>query len=285
MHDDTFATALTSRFDADRERLRGMALYVLGSREEAEAVLAEARADIGRGGGAATVRSWLAASVGLACVRRLQERAARGSRAGAKRGAAGAGRGAAGLPPVGVDAVWLALLVVLESLEPAERLAYVAHDLFGLPDDEAARITGRPPEETARIARRVRERLRGGGASRPADATSGRERRVVERFLVAVRTRDARGLAAVLDPALVVRTARGAVHGAPAGAECAAALARLADTSRAALIGGAVGVVGFTAGRPVSAMACTLRGDRIVTLDVVTGEDRVAALDLTFPDG
>lgn len=294
MHDDTLLTALTRRFDADQERLRGVALRMTGSRAEAEDVLAAARAELGRDG-TDVAGAWLAAHVGQACVRGLQERAAAGRPGpgggglgeagglGGDLGGGGAAPGRAGAG-LGVDSVWLALLVILEALGAEERLAYVLHDLFGLPPDETARVTGGSPEDAARLARRVRERIRGGGAAR-TDGVPGRQRAVAERFLAAARARDARALAAVLAPDVVAYSARGPVHGAPAVAEAAASFARLADMARPALVDGSVGLVAFAAGVPVSAVAFALRHDRIVALDIVTGEDRVRALDLTFPDG
>ncbi|MEU3480552.1 DUF4440 domain-containing protein [Streptomyces sp. NPDC033754] len=294
MHDDTLLTALTRCFDADREELRGVALRMTGSAAEAEEALAVVRAELGREG-AVAVRGWLAGRVGQACVRGQQERAAAGRTgsggggpaAGVRDGVPAAGvRG--GVPAAGVrggvDAVWLALLVVLESLGAEERRAYVLHDLFGLPPSETARVTGGSPVDAARLARRVRERIRGGGAAR-ADGAPGRQRAVVERFLAAARARDARALAAVLAPDVVAYSARGPVHGAPAVAEAAASFARLADVARPALVDGSVGLVAFVAGVPVSAVAFALRHDRIVVLDITTGEDRVRALDLAFPDG
>lgn len=306
MHDDTFLTALTRRFDADQELLRNVALRMMGSRAEADEVLAAARAELGRDGGTA-VRAWLAAHVGQACVRGLQERAAGGRRGGGTggggNGASGYGTGGSGRVGTGgagsgggiggggagsggaggVDSVWLAFLVVLESLGSEERFAYVLHDVFGLPPHETARITGGSPGDAARLARRVRERMRGGGAARTG-GDPGRQRAVVNRFLAAARARDARALAAVLDPDAVAYAEGGPVHGAPAVAEAAAAFARLADVTRPALVDGAVGLVALVAGRPVSAVAFALRHDRIVALDITTGEHRVRELDLAFPD-
>ncbi|MFH9724817.1 RNA polymerase sigma factor [Streptomyces sp. NPDC017254] len=288
MHDDTFLTALTGCFDADEERLRRVALRMTGSRAAAEDVLAAVRAGLGRHDGA-SVRVWLTALVGQECVRGLQERQAghpagpdrSARRAGADSGAAGGADGRAGGD--GIESVWLALFFVLESLGAEERLAFVLHDVFGLPTNETARIVGGSPGEVARLARRARERMRGAGADRTAGDV-GRQRAVVERFLAAARARDARGLAAVLDPDVMAWSERGPVHGAPAVAEGAAAFARFADVSRPALVDGAVGAVAFVDGRPVSAVAFTLRRDRIVTVSLTTGEDRVRALDLAFPD-
>ncbi|MFB6842177.1 sigma factor-like helix-turn-helix DNA-binding protein [Streptomyces sp. NPDC056361] len=189
----------------------------------------------------------------------------------------------ASAPVADVESVWLALLVVLESLGAEERIAYVLHDLFGLPPAEAARITGDSPVEVTRLARRARERVRGVGTVRSAD-DPGRQRVLVDRFLAAARARDARALAAVLDPDVVAYSDRGPVHGAPAVAEGAAAFARFADASRPALVDGAVGAVAFVGGRPVAALMFTFRRERIATLSVTAGEDRVRALDLAFPD-
>ncbi|MFG3036572.1 sigma factor-like helix-turn-helix DNA-binding protein [Streptomyces sp. NPDC048330] len=326
MSDDTFLTALTVRFDAHEERLRGVALRMMGSAAEAEEMLAVTRAGLGRDEDA-SVRAWLTALVGRTCVRGLQERgaagrwrshgatedpedeavtdphdddggaeaapevpaAARPAESGSPArgpvpevgaGDDGAGPGAA---RAGAESVWLALLVVLESLGGEERLAYVLHDLFGLPARETARITGGSPAEVARLARRARDRVRGVGAVRTAE-DPGRQRLVVDRFLTAARARDARALAAVLDPDVVAYSDRGPVHGAPAVAEGAAAFARFADVSRPALVDGAVGAVAFVGGRAVAALVFTFRQDRIATLAVTSGEERVRALDLAFPD-
>ncbi|MEV7566650.1 sigma factor-like helix-turn-helix DNA-binding protein [Streptomyces tanashiensis] len=275
MHDDTFLTALTGRFDAHEEQLRAVALRITGSPVEAEEALAAARAGLGRDGGA-TVRAWLTAAVGQACVRRLQGWSDDAGGPGGASGPAAPGRD-------GIESLWLALLVMLERLGGEERLAYVLHDVFGLPAPETARITGGSPEAAARLARRARERIRGGAADR-TEGGWGRQRAVVDRFLAAARARDARVLVAVLDPDVVAYSEGGPVHGIAAVAETAAAFARSADVSRPALVDGAVGAVGFAAGRPVSAWAATLRGDRIVTLSLTTGEDEVRALDLAFPD-
>ncbi|MEU6624468.1 sigma factor-like helix-turn-helix DNA-binding protein [Streptomyces litmocidini] len=324
MHDDTFLTALAGRFDAHEEQLRAVALRIAGSPAEAEAALAAARAELGRDDGA-TVRAWLTATVGRACVRGLQEREreAEGRRceglegdgrvpgdedagigSGPTPGAGGAGGGGGRVPRAGsegagsdgdagagsggdalhdVESLWLALLVMLERLGGEERLAYVLHDVFGLPPYETARIVGGSPDAAARLARRARERLRGGGASR-TEGERGRQRAVVDRFLAAARARDARALAAVLAPDVVAYSEDGPAHGVAAVAETAAAFAGRADVSRPALVDGAVGAVGFAAGRPVSAFGATLRRGRIVTLSLTSGEDRVRALDLAFPD-
>ncbi|MFE6820575.1 RNA polymerase subunit sigma-70 [Streptomyces sp. NPDC057677] len=285
MHDDTLPAALAGRFDAHEEQLRRVALRMTASEAEAAEALAAVRAGLGRDDGA-PVRAWLTALVTRECLR-----ARRGRRATEGRGAA-SGRGGGSESTAIVsggsggrgESLWLALFLVLESLGAEERLAYVLHDVFGLPSHETARITGGSPEEVARLARAARERVRGHGAA-PTEGAGARQRAVVDLFLAAARARDARTLAAVLDPDVVAHSERGPVHGAPAVAEGAAAFARFADVARPALVDGAVGAVAFVDGRPVSAVAFTLRGDRIVTVSITTGEARVRALDLVFSDG
>ncbi|WP_030316135.1 sigma factor-like helix-turn-helix DNA-binding protein [Streptomyces flavochromogenes] len=288
MHDDTFPAALAGRFDAHEEQLRRAALRMTGSKAEADAALAAVRAGLGRDV-EASVRAWLTALVTQECVRgRGRRRAGEGP---GRRSAAGAGGGvedtagvrAGGESGGGGESVWLALILVLESLGDEERIAYVLHDVFGLPSYETARITGDSPEKVARPARRARERVRGRGTAHEEGIR--RQRAVVDLFLAAARARDAHTLAAVLDPDVVAHSDRGPVHGAPAVAEGAAAFARFADVARPALVDGAVGAVAFVDGRPVSAVAFALRRDRIVTVSVTTGEDRVRALDLVFSDG
>lgn len=185
MRDEAFVTALTGRFDAQEELLRRVALRMTGTPAGAEEALATARAELVRDGGA-SVRVWLTALVGQECVRLLQERQAggrfarpgaaagdrNGTAAGGRAGAADRGRGGAasgaadegrawaadgaadgGADGGGVEDVWLALFFVLRSSGAVERLAYVLHDVFGLPPHETARITGGSAEEAARLAR------------------------------------------------------------------------------------------------------------------------------------
>ncbi|MEU7009371.1 sigma factor-like helix-turn-helix DNA-binding protein [Streptomyces sp. NPDC046332] len=286
---------LAMRFDRHRERLGAVALRMLGSRREAEEALREARA-AGLGG----IDDWLTTVVARACVERLRARrdgygrpadVARPERAEFAEGAGFAdGTGladGAGL----ADGVGLALLVVLESLAPDERLVFVLHDLFALPLPEVARLTGRTTSEAAGLARGARRHVRGveggggGCGTEEAGVFTGRHRAVVERFLGAARAGDARGLSAALDPDVVAYSERGPVHGAPAVAEGVAAFARTGAVTLPALVDGSIGLVAFAGGRPVSAMALTLRQDRIVALDITTGPERVRDLDLAFPEG
>ncbi|MFJ6409245.1 RNA polymerase subunit sigma-70 [Streptomyces hydrogenans] len=319
MQDDAVVTALGARFDADEERLRGVALRLLGggAEREAEAVLSRVRNGLGTDApGLAGL--WLTALVIRAC--REDAGHARGaggngighdSGAGDGRGTGvdrdsgtdrgigvggdswsdrgiGVGRGIEAGGGIGGgpahdgpdDAVLLGFLAVLGRLGSRERVAYLLHDVFGLAPGETARVMGGSAAEAARRARWARERLRGGAQPVPA-----RGRRLVDAFLAAARARDAAALAVLLDPEAVLHGERGPVHGAAAVAVAAAALARPGALVRPVLVDGAVGVVASEAGRPVAALAFAFRRDRIVGVDVTTGEERVRALDLVFPEG
>ncbi|MFD4376898.1 sigma factor-like helix-turn-helix DNA-binding protein [Streptomyces sp. NPDC058486] len=288
MHDDAEVTALGARFDADEERLRGVALRLLGTgaeREaEAEAVLGRVRADLGED--APTVlRLCLTALVARACLD-AGGHAHGHARVAPEPDGEGAEGGLEG--PEGLDeTVLMGFLAVLDRLGARHRLAYLLHDVFGLPPGEAARVMGGTATEAARRARRARDRLRGGGGGTALDGgDSRRQRALVDAFLSAARARDAVALTALLDPEAIAYTERGPVHGAAAVALAAAAAlsARPGDVLRPALVEGTVGVVAFAAGSPVAAVAFGFRRDRIVSLDITTAAEHLSALDLAFPD-
>jgi RNA polymerase sigma factor (sigma-70 family) len=186
------------------------------------------------------------------------------------------------------DSVGLALLVVLETLSPAERLAFVLHDMFAMPFDEIAPIVERSPSAARQLASRARRRVQGATSVPDADPTS--QRKVVDAFLAAARGGDLDALLAVLDPDVVVRADRGAVpagasrelRGARAVAEQALTFSRLAHSARAALVNGAAGIVSWLPnGRPFSVMGFTVRRRRIVEIDILADPARLRALDLT----
>jgi RNA polymerase sigma factor (sigma-70 family) len=186
------------------------------------------------------------------------------------------------------DSVGLALLVVLETLSPAERLAFVLHDMFVMPFDEIAPIVERSPSAARQLASRARRRVQGATSVPDADPTS--QRKVVDAFLAAARGGDLDALLAVLDPDVVVRADRGAVpagasrelRGARAVAEQALTFSRLAHSARAALVNGAAGIVSWLPnGQPFSVMGFTVRRRRIVEIDILADPTRLRALDLT----
>jgi len=181
------------------------------------------------------------------------------------------------------DSVGLALLVVLETLGPAERLAFVLHDMFGLPFDEIAPIVDRSPAAARQLASRARRRIR--GAPTEPDASLPAQREVVDAFFAAARDGDFDALVAVLDPDVVLRADEGGttveVHGARTVASRAMRFAQLAPYVRPALINGVAGVVVVPRGRPFSVLAFTVRGGRIAAIDALADRERLAQLDLT----
>jgi RNA polymerase sigma-70 factor (ECF subfamily) len=186
-----------------------------------------------------------------------------------------------------VDSVGLALLVVLETLDPAERLAFVLHDLFAMPFDEIARIVGRSQAAARQLASRARRRVRGAAPLPDADLT--RQREVVDAFFAAAREGDFDALLAVLDPDVVVRADRGAaprgasseVRGAKAVAGQALTYSRFGLLVQPVLVNGAAGIVSWLPdGRPFSVMGFTVRGGKIVAIDVLADPARLGQLDL-----
>jgi RNA polymerase sigma-70 factor (ECF subfamily) len=183
------------------------------------------------------------------------------------------------------DSVGLALLVVLETLTPAERLAFVLHDMFAVPFEEIASIVERSPEATRQLASRARRRVRGAAPVPDANLTAQWE--VVEAFLAAARDGDFDALVAVLDPDVVLRADGGLtslsrhVRRAEAGASQALLWSRVDLTMRRALINGAAGMVTFLHGQPFSIAAITIKNGKIVEIDFLTDPDRIAQLDLT----
>jgi len=180
------------------------------------------------------------------------------------------------------DSVGLALLVVLEALAPAERVAFVLHDMFDLPFEEIAPIVGRSPTAARQLASRARRRVRGGKTS--SDVAS--RRTVVDAFLAAARSGDIAGLLAVLDPDVVLRADRTAVRLGDVtelrGAEVVAANFKgKAQAARPALINGALGVVVAPQGHLLLVLNLTFAGDRIAKIEVVADRDRLRALDLS----
>ena len=181
--------------------------------------------------------------------------------------------------------------MVLETLAPAERLAFVLHDMFAVPFDEIAPIVGRSPAAARQLASRARRRVQGAATVPDADLT--RQREVVDAFLAAARGGDFDALLAVLDPDVVLRADRGAVppgasrevRGARAVAEQALTFSRLVEFARPALVNGAAGIVSWLpGGRPFSVMGFTIRRGKIVEIDVLADPARLRQLDLAVLD-
>ena len=183
------------------------------------------------------------------------------------------------------DSVGLALLVVLETLTPAERLAFVLHDMFAVPFEEIAPIMERSPEATRQLASRARRRVRGAAPTPDADLTAQWE--VVEAFLAAARNGDFDALVAVLDPDVVLRADGGLtglsqhLQGAATVASQALLWSRVDLVMRRVLVNGAAGIVAFRNGQPFSLAAMTINNGKIVEIDFLADPDRLAQLDLT----
>ena len=189
------------------------------------------------------------------------------------------------------DSVGLALLVVLETLKPAERLAFVLHDVFGVPFEEIAPIVERSPEAARKLASRARRRVQGERTVPDADLET--QRKVADAFAAAAREGDFEALLELLDPHVVLRVDLGPVparvprevRGAEAVASRAMAGARLDLEVRPALVNGVAGLVATRDGEPFSVAAITVRNRRIVAMDILADRDRLRELDLTLLDG
>jgi RNA polymerase sigma-70 factor (ECF subfamily) len=185
------------------------------------------------------------------------------------------------------DSVGLALLVVLEKLEPPERLAFVLHDVFGMPFEEIAPIVDRSVVATRQLASRARRRVQGQAPT--SDADLRQQRRVVDAFLAAVQNGDFEALVAVLDPEIVLRADGGAVkgmsrlvHGAQAVLAQAATFSKIALSNQVVLVNGNIGVVTrLPDGRLFSVIGFTIAGDKVVEMDILADPDRLSRLDLS----
>jgi RNA polymerase sigma factor (sigma-70 family) len=288
---------LAERFEEHRTHLRAVAYRMLGSVSEADDAVQEAwlRLSGSEADEIENLGGWLTTVVGRVCLNMLRSRRTRAeqpidevhvpdpiiSRE-------------SGLDPeqeaLLADSVGLALFVVLESLDPAERLAFVLHDMFAVPFDEIAPMVGRSPAAARQLASRARRRVQREAPEPDVDLVAQRE--VVDAFFAASRDGDFEGLLAVLDPDVVVRADGGAarpsatvvVRGAEAVAARARGFAHLAPYVRPALVNGAAGAVVTPHGRPFSVLAFTIRGGRIVAIDSLADPERLAELDLTVLD-
>jgi RNA polymerase sigma factor (sigma-70 family) len=286
---------LAERFEEQRTHLRAVAYRMLGSVSEADDAVQETWLRLSRSdtSGVENLRAWLTTVVARVCLNMLRSRTSRREEP----------FGADMPDPVVslwdetdpeheallADSVGLALLVVLETLTPAERLAFVLHDMFAVPFDEIAAILDRSPEAARQLASRARRRVR--GAPVP-DADLARQREVVDAFAAASRDGDFDALVAVLDPAVVLRTdhtvppdAPMLVRGARAVAERAWRFRQLAPFATLALVNGAPGAVVAPHGRPFAVMGFTVARGKIVEIEVFTDPARLRRLDLSFLNG
>ena len=283
---------LTEQFEASRNHLGAVAYRMLGSRSDADDAVQEAWFRLNRSdtSDVKNLRGWLTTVVSRVCLDMLRSRRSRreepldayvpdpivdrDDRVDPEQ------------QTILADSVGLALLVVLEMLDPAERLAFVLHDMFAVSFDEIATIVGRTPEATRQLASRARRRVHGTDTNPDADIPH--QRAVVDAFFAAARNGDLEALVAVLDPDVVLRSDGGSrspaatavVRGAQAVAARAMMFSRPARL-RPALVNGAAGVVVMVNDRPLSIMGFTIARGRAVAIDVLADPDRLAQIDLS----
>ena len=284
---------LAERFEQNRGHLRAVAYRMLGSLSEADDAIQETWLRLGRSD-ASTIDNlggWLTTVVARVCLDMLRSRTSRREESLDTEVAELPAKSTAPLDPeqeaVLADSVGLALLVVLDRLSPAERLAFVPHDLFAVPFDEIARIVGRTEEATRQLASRARRRVQGGG--RVPDAELHPQRDVVDKFLTALRAGDFEGLVAVLDPDVVVHidevaaAAPGAareIRGAETWARNAIAFSRGARFVRPVLVDGTVGAMLAPQGHLSRVLRLTIKEGKIRQVDIIGDPARLQELDL-----
>jgi RNA polymerase sigma-70 factor, ECF subfamily len=284
---------LAERFQEHRPRLRAVAYRMLGSTSEADDAVQEAWIRLSRSnaGEIDNLEAWLVTAVGRVALNMLRSRKTRREEPLDTHLPDPVVDRADGIDPeheaLLADSVGLALLVVLETLTPAERLAYVLHDTFSVPFDEIGAILDRSPEAARQLASRGRRRIRGADTTPEADPATRQE--VVEAFLAAAREGDFDALVAVLDPDIVLREDTGSgtlleVRGAENVARRAKAFSQLGLVARAALVNGGAGWVSLLDGEVFAVAALTLQNRRIATMDILRDPARLARLDLTVFD-
>jgi RNA polymerase sigma factor (sigma-70 family) len=289
---------LAERFEEQRGHLRAVAYRMLGSLSEADDAVQEAWLRLSRAdtSNVENLGGWLTTVVGRISLDMLRSRSSRREEPlDAQVPVRTASRADGGDPEqeaLLADSVGLALLVVLETLAPAERLAFVLHDMFAVPFDEIAPIVGRSPDAARQLASRARRRVHGvsgrEGTDLVPDVELSRQRDVVDAFLAAARGGDFEALLAVLDPDVVLRTDRAARRpGMPAEIRGAATVAEQAVRGRAraaqpVLVNGAVGVIVAPRGRLLMVLDFTIADGKIVAIDAIADPERLRPLDLAM---
>jgi RNA polymerase sigma factor (sigma-70 family) len=292
MNDDQW---LAERFETDRPRLEAVAFRMLGSSGEAEDAVQEAWFRLAASDTARidNLSGWLTTVVGRVCLDQLRRRKSRAEQPmpdyetepTALPGPADVEADPESAAVI-ADSVSLALLVVLETLEPAERLAFVLHDMFGVPFDDIAQIVDRTPTAARKLASRARARVR--GTDVPRRQAVSKQRTVVEAFLAAARGGDFEALVSVLDPEITLRTDAAEVgqiiRGAAQIAGGAMTFAAMATHAQLVLADGKIGVISSLPNAPTRVLVFTVEGDKIIAMEGVTDPDRVRGMDLTLLD-
>src|SRR5438876_1257087 len=284
---------LAEQFEGYRTHLRAVAYRMLGSQSEADDAVQESWLRLSRSdtSGVENLGGWLTTVVARVCLDMLRSRESRHEESLDEHVPDPILSSEDGIDPeheaLLADSVGLALLVVLDTLNPAERVAFVLHDVFAVPFDEIAPIVGRTPIAARQLASRARRRVR---AAPVPDVDLDGQWAVVDAFLAAARAGDFERLLAVLDPEVVLRSDGGAarpelislLRGAQAVAEGAMTFRRFAETSTRVLVNGVPGGVAWAPdGSPFAVLALTVRGGRIVAIDVLADPDRLGQLDLS----
>ncbi|MGQ4387712.1 RNA polymerase sigma factor SigJ [Streptomyces sp. SAS_270] len=286
---------LARQFEDHRGHLRAVAYRMLGSLSEADDAVQETWLKLS-GSDTEDIRNlggWLTTVVGRVCLNMLRSRTSRREEPMDTYVPDPVVSSLERIDPeqevLLADSVGLALLVILETLEPAERLAFVLHDMFAVPFDDIASIVGRSSAATRQLASRARRRVQGSAPT--PDPDLGRQKKVLDAFLAAARGGDFEALVAVLDPDVVLRADAGALVGGAAvsklvrGAEAVAGQAvmfrSVAVSSRLVLVNGSVGVVTMLDGKPMGVMGVTVADGRIVAVDILADPERLARLDLS----
>ena len=287
---------LLAQFEEHRGHLRAVAYRMLGSAAEADDALQEAWLRVSRADTDDVVNmgGWLTTVVARVCLNMLRSRKSRREESLDAHVPDPIIAREEGPDPeqeaLLADSVGLAMLVVLETLTPPERLAFVLHDMFGVPFDEIGRIVDRSPDAARQLASRARRRVRGGAAVPDVDLT--RQREVVNAFFAAARNGDFDALVAVLDPDVVLRSDGGSarpamsvlIRGAETVAGRAVTFGHLAPDVRPAVVNGVAGAVVAPRGRAFSVMSFTVSDGRIVAIDVLVDPERLDRLDLSGLD-
>jgi RNA polymerase sigma-70 factor (ECF subfamily) len=283
---------LAQQFEADRRRLRAVAYRVLGSLSEAEDAVQEAWLRLSRSDHEEieNLSAWLTTVVARVSLNMLRSRATRREQPLRPHLPDPIIDSVDGIDPeheaLLTDSVGLALLVVLETLSPAERLAFVLHDMFGVPFEEIAALTDRSPQAARQLASRARRRVRAQPTVPDVDVAA--QRRVVEAFLAAAHRGDFEALMATLDPDVVLRADAGPtrpgmsaeVRGALAVAQRASIWSRVDLAVHPVLVNGTAGAIGTLNGEVFTVAAVIVRNGRIVEMDFFADPDRLARLDL-----
>jgi RNA polymerase sigma-70 factor (ECF subfamily) len=285
---------LTERFEQQRPHLRAVAYRMLGSLSEADDAVQEAWLRLNRTDATEidNLGGWLTTVVARVSLNMLRGRKVRREEPLEVRVPEPILDPVDGVGPeheaLLADSVGLALLVVLETLSPPERLAFVLHDIFAMPFDEIAPIVDRSPEATRQLASRARRRIR--AEKTVPDPDVGAQREVAEAFLAAAREGDFERLLAVLDPDVVLKVDFGPaaesreVRGARKVAGQALFYSRLGLVTEPVLVNGAVGMVTFQDGQPFAIGAVTVSGGKIAEIDILADPQRISDLDLTILD-